>query len=849
MRNFKHLLMAVLLLTSTAIFAQTKLSGKVVDETNQPLPGASVVVEGTTTGTSTDFDGNFSFEVSNSNGAVIVSFVGYQNKTIAFKGTTNFGTVSLAPSSETLDEIVITATSFAIDRKTPVAVSTIKAEAIEVKLGTQEFPEILKSTPGVYATKAGGGYGDSRINLRGFESNNIGVLINGVPVNDMENGRVYWSNWAGLSDVTSAMQVQRGLGASKVAVPSIGGTINIISKSTDATKGGNITFATGNDGYRKYGATLSTGMMDNGFAVSVAGAKIYGDGYVDGTKFDGYNYFINISKEINDQHKLSFTAFGAQQEHGQRYNRFTIAQNRATEMGGKRYNPDWGYRNGQIENTSYNFYHKPQMSLNHYWYINDRTNLSTAVYASFGSGGGRRTVGSKFRDDDYKVGDFDTPIDFDRIVAENKANGSLGSTNIFSASMNSHQWVGILSTLKTDLTDNLTLSGGLDGRYYVGSHWYEVRDLLGGQYFLNTDSRDNTYNQALKVGDRYSKDYDGKVVKGGLFGQLEYTHNEDLSVFLSAAISNTQYSKEDFMKYAPNDPDRKSDKADFLGYSVKGGANYNIDETNNVFANIGYFSKAPFLTGNVFLSTSSTDLNADALNEKVFSAELGYGYRSSSFAANLNVYRTSWLDKSLTGSIQNPDPNGDRLNYNVAGLDALHQGVELDFRYNATEKLTLTGMVSLGDWQWKNDTEGVVEDESGAILETIEVFAKDLKVSDAAQTTFAFGLNYKLLPSTFMYIDYNHADDIYAKYYITDRNNSSNREDSWKMPSYDLVDLGINHKFMIGDFNASLNAKMNNIFNVEYVSDAYDGPTSSQSDATVYYGTGRTFSIGMKIKF
>ena len=175
-----------------------------------------------------------------------------------------------------------------------MAVSTIKAADIERKLGTQEFPEILKSTPGVYATKSGGGFGDSRITLRGFNSENVAVMINGVPVNDMENGRVYWSNWAGLSDVTSAMQVQRGLGASKVAVPSIGGTINILSKSTDVVKGGGISMTHGNDGYQKIGATVSTGLMDNGFAATIALSKVSGEGYVDGTQFDGYNYFVNF---------------------------------------------------------------------------------------------------------------------------------------------------------------------------------------------------------------------------------------------------------------------------------------------------------------------------------------------------------------------------------------------------------------------------------------------------------------------------------------------------------------------------------------------------------------------------
>ena len=367
MGNFKNWLVVVMLISTSIIYAQTKLSGKVVDETNQPLPGASIIVKGSSTGTTTDFDGNFSFDSSIASGTIVVSFVGYESKEVKFSGTTKLGSILLKPSAESLDEIVITATSFAIDRKTPVAVSTIRAEAIEMKLGTQEFPEILKSTPGVYATKQGGGYGDSRINLRGFSSENVAVMINGVPVNDMESGAVYWSNWAGLSDVTSAMQVQRGLGASKVAVPSIGGTINIISKSTDAETGGNITMSTGNDGYQKYGMTLSTGLMDNGLAITASAAKISGDGYVNGTQFSGVNYFLNVSKILNADHKLSFNVIGAQQTHGQRYNTRTIAQNRATEQGGKRFNPDWGYRNGQIENISFNFYHKPQISLNHDW--------------------------------------------------------------------------------------------------------------------------------------------------------------------------------------------------------------------------------------------------------------------------------------------------------------------------------------------------------------------------------------------------------------------------------------------------------------------------------------------------
>ena len=222
MKKIKQILTLALMLSAFSVAAQSTLTGVVKDASMQePLPGATIVEKGTSNGVSTDFDGNFTLNTKNSTGEIVVSYVGFVSTTIAFSANLDLGSISLESSELGLEEVQLFA-SVAVDRKTPVAVSTIKAADIELKLGTQEFPEILKSTPGVYATKSGGGYGDGRINLRGFSSENVGVLINGIPVNDMENGRLYWSNWAGLGDVTSSMQVQRGLGASRVAVPSIG---------------------------------------------------------------------------------------------------------------------------------------------------------------------------------------------------------------------------------------------------------------------------------------------------------------------------------------------------------------------------------------------------------------------------------------------------------------------------------------------------------------------------------------------------------------------------------------------------------------------------------------------------
>ena len=863
----KRLLALALFLTTSTFFAQGVITGTVIDsEMNSPLPGANIMVVGSTNGTVTDFDGNFTLEVKKGTGEIEISFIGYKSKVVPFSvqngATQKLDKVILSPDADALDEVLVTAYSLAIDRKTPVAVSTIKAADIALKLGTQEFPEILKNTPGVYSTRQGGGYGDARVNIRGFESENVAVMINGIPVNDMENGAVYWSNWAGLGDVTSTMQVQRGLGASKVAVPSIGGTINIVTKTTDVEEGGNIYSSVGNNGYFKYGMTYSTGLLDNGFAATVSASKIQGDGYVDGTQFDGYNYFLNLSQQINPDHLLSFTAFGAQQEHGQHYNRETIADYKRTEAGPKRFNADWGYKNGDVYNTSYNFYHKPQLSLNHYWTVSAKTEISTALYASFGSGGGRRTRGDKFSDVQYRLGGFDQPLNFDKIVDENIESGALGASDILYASKNSHEWYGILSTFKNYTTDKLTLSGGIDGRYYVGSHWYEITDLLGGAYYLNESSSDLNGGEGLIVGDKFGKDYDGNVLRGGVFGQAEYEITSDFNAFVAADISNTSYKVKNFMKYEPTDSERESESVDFLGYGVKGGANYNLDSRNNVFANVGYFSKAPFLT-NVFLNTTgSTEANADARNEKVFSAELGYGFRSPGFRGNLNVYRTSWIDKAITGSYPSPTDRNVRLFYNLAGVNALHQGVELDFSYNLTNEFKVSGMLSVGDWTWTNNVSATLKDEDGAIIyddaddldgdgdrepRTVNVYSEGLKVGDAAQTTFALGASYDFATSSTIFVDYNYAGDMYASYYVDSRSEAG-MGDTWKAPAYGLVDFGLRHKFDLASFDASLFGKVNNAFNTEYISDANDQGNGYQ-DALVYYGAGRTYSVSLKLNF
>jgi len=816
-------MVAVFSLFALTTFAQGTIKGVVVDaENDEALIGASVVVDGTTVGTVTNVNGEFSLLVDAGDIKLNISYIGYLDEAYTVKvsegQTNNLGEVQLKTDAVGINEVMVLA-SVAVARKTPVAVSTIAPQQIAEKLGTQEYPEILKSSPGVYATKQGGGFGDSRINIRGFDMTNTAVMINGIPVNDMENGWVYWSNWAGLSEVTRSMQLQRGLGASKLSIGSVGGTINVITKTTDAEKGGSVYTAIGNDGYKKSSFTVSTGLSEKGWAMSLSGAHTKGNGWADGTQFEGWSYFGSVSKRWTNQ-MLSFTIFGAPQRHGQRSSTQSIEQIQQPDKG-LRYNPEWGYKNGQVYNLRTNFYHKPQMSMNHYLTISDRTTLSTSAYYSFGTGGGTGGYGDN---QGAFYGYFkEGQIDFDRIVAENVANGNGGALAAMRASRNDHSWMGFLSNLQYAMDDNWEFSGGLDLRRYVGKHFREMTDLLGSD-FIYDDSDENNPNKIAKVGDKVAYWNDGIVSWQGVFGQAEYSKG-DLSSFLSASISNTGYQRIDYFSYLDSDPNQKSEKVNHMGFVVKGGANYNINEHHNVFGNVGYFQKAPKFDG-VFINYVN-DVNAGAKNEKTVAFEVGYGFKSKTFSANINAYYTNWKDKFFRRSIRQPD--GEFYSANIQGVNALHQGIEMDFNWKPIKGLYVSGMASLGDWTWQNDLVDVpIFDDNEVQIGTVDLFIAGLKVGDAAQTTAHLGVDYELFEGFKAGIDYHYYANLYADYDPTGRGDADKKGvQPWKVPTYGLFDANVRYNFKMGPFDATIYGNIINLTDEEYISDATDGKNNS----------------------
>lgn len=898
---------ATTLMTCTSVWADVLCQGTVIGDDGEPLIGASVYVPGTKIAVTTDIDGKFKISVPDGTGEITFEYVGCKSTQAAPRR--EMGTITLPTETQMLSDVVVTQ-SLARTRVTPVAISNVDAATIETKLGNQEFVEVLKTTPGVWATKDGGGYGDAKINMRGFKTVNIAALINGIPVNDMENGTVYWSNWAGLSDVTASIQTQRGLGAAIISSPSVGGTLNITTKTLDVKRGGNVFYGMGNDGMNHIGFSVSTGLMKNGWAVTLLGARKWGDGYVQGTDFDAYTYFLNVSKRINDKHQLSLTAFGSPQRHNRRQsqNGLTVEgwQEAKQYMDGEsmyRYNPTFGYdMNGQVRSSTLNVYHKPQISLNHIWQFNHKSSLSTAVYVSLSSGygsSGQARGSYNGRDltysDWYGVGSqthaitdlfrcADGTFDYAAIQRMNMAS-TTGSNMIMSKSVNSHKWFGLISTYKNQLIEKkLYLTAGVDFRYYIGKHKNIITDLYNGEYYMDDDSRENVRPennaaaadpnwkyQKLGVGDVVYRDYDGHTLQEGVYAQLEYHMFDDrLTAILAGSVNNTTYWRVGRFYY--DKEHGTSEKPNFWAGSIKGGANYNIDKHNNVYINGGYFTRAPFYQTGVFLQATTSDaVNPDPLNEKTGSIELGYEYHSPIFTGTFNAYYTKWLDKTTTRSTNLN--NGDRAYFNMSGVDARHMGLEFNFTYRPFTWMDVNGMLSLGDWQWDSNAVGYFYNSQGQPLANTStgelasgVMAPDharatlnqkgRKVGGSAQTTGALGLNFKPLKGWRVGFDWTFNARNYSDYTISSGDykagNVINVGNPWKIPFGQQLDLAASYRFNIGGLDATIFGNVYNLFNYNYVVDAYtaSGTEGNWRNAyQVFYSFGRTYAVRIKVHF
>ena len=836
------------------LLAQVSISGTVIDSvTLVPLSDVSITTPDGRQGSTTDHTGRFTVTVDEVIRGLKFSSVGYLTKRIDVDISpgqdTDLGMVMMNPAVIGLSEVSIIAPD-AVERKTPVAANTITSTRIEQRLGDEPLPEIMKLVPGVYATRQGGGSGDASVNIRGFKQENVALLLNGVPIGSVENGLVYWNNWMGLSDAAQRIQVQRGLGASNVALNSVGGTINIITKTTDVEPGGSVSYSVTDYGNSRFNLYLSTGRLDNNMAITFMGTRVSGPGYVDATYVDGWGYFLSVSKEFSKDHLLVFTALGSPERHGQR--NFRLSQSE-TDRYGITFNKDWGSYNGKVNNASENFYHKPYLSLNHYWTIGENGLLATSAYLSPGKGGGKWTetfAGNPWIFSYYNPsGQLDWESVYER-NAENEdiytlADGTDTSgyaVNIQTNFLASHIWTGLLSTYNHDFGDKFKLRAGIHGRYFKSKLQQKVRDLLGGDFFID----DFAYaidgvagrEQIRHVGDIVKVDNGAIVNFISGFAQGEFTTG-NLSAFAGGTVSGTWYRREDRYNYVD---DIQSAWVARPGADIKAGVNFNITENHNVYINGGFFSLAPyfkFVFGN-YTNVPTRDLR----NEKVKSAELGYGYNRSGTRLHLNAYLSLWQDKSVLTNEYNQfeDP------VMLQGLDALHRGVEAELSQRLGTWLRLSGLISIGDWKWKNDVSALLYNQDNVVVDTINVYADGLYVGDAPQFQAGVSAAFRILRMLGLSAQWVYYDRLYADFNPAARTDPGDRQQSYRLPSYSLLDLFAEYGFRLAGMDVYLNAGCYNVLDQKHIIRGEDGSSHDLQSFRGFWGFGRTFNIAAKVK-
>ena len=870
MKKITFYLVVSFLFVNVISFAQGTITGTINDsDLGGPLSGANIVEYGTDNGAITDFDGNFELTVVGDEGTLSISYLGYTTQTYVYElsdGVLVLEVITLEPDPNALSEVVVIGTGvvqLAAGRATPTAVSTISAEEIELRGGAnRDITESIAFTPSATVT-GNNGFGDSQLFLRGFDQTNIAVLLNGQPVNGMEDGKVYWSNWSGLSDIATTIEVQRGLGASRLAISSVGGTTNIVMKAADKKQGGFVRFTGANDSYMKATAGYDSGMNEKGWAFSVlldywqAHRK-----WSEGTYGQGQTYYFSVGYKASEKHNFNFLVTGSPQLHGQKW-----SQSKERIAANPKYNEHWGYLNEDgtdISSERQNFYHKPVANLNWDFTVSDKTTLSTVAYASWGRGGGTGPRGNgRIRTADVVVDGVTFPgqLDYPAIEEANTAigvGGDYGAPNgagyIRRGSMNNHAWYGLVSNLNHDFSDNLSASVGVDARFYKGDHFRQVVDLYGLTGWSNDRPDDavvtNTYEanpwstlfDYAPEEDRIAYDNSEQINYQGVFGQLEYA-TDKFTIFAQGAFSNQSYEREDRF-----DDGVKSDKISKTGYNIKGGLSYNINPDNTIFFNAGHYSRQPYLD-NVFNRNRGqiTEPVSPAVdNEQITSFEAGYHIKANRFRANFNAYATNWSDRTLSNFDRDdngtPDDDVDDFDITVLqrGITQFHTGAELDVYFRATDWLTINGFISGGSWYYKGEAEVSVynADTSAQIGETTNVDRDGIKVSTAPQFTTGIGFDAKIVEGLSIDARIKYNDNHYE---FTDVNTSKEDFKGVQLDSYALTNAGLTYRFNVGDNNMTFRA---NVFNV------FDKIAINQSDRFGYFITGgRTFNASMRYEF
>jgi iron complex outermembrane recepter protein len=914
------------------------VTGAVTNSSNgKPVAGANIIVNDSELGSAADENGNFTIEGDIERGiSITASAIGYEDLTLyADQQELNF---ELTASIVEMSELEVFASR--ASNKTAVAYSDVSKDELNLRLGSQDIPLAMNLIPSVYATNQGGGAGDARINVRGFNQRNVAIMINGIPVNDMENGWVYWSNWDGVADVTSSIQLQKGLSAQNLATPSIGGSMNIVTDAASQDQGGSFKQELGAYGFLKSSLSYNSGLiLDNKLALSASLVRKTGEGYYTGTWTDAWAYFLGGTYILNDKHSFQFYALGAPQRHGQNLYRQNIgvydkafaasldgysqdALDNVEEAGRdysqtsssvsnevaallgdqqfKMYTEYTGERHEKnLINERENFFHKPQVALNHYFTINENAKLISSLYWSGGMGGGSGTYGSM--NWDYTT--FSRRVNYDSTILENDSS-STGSFGILRNSNNRQTTLGLLSKLNYDVSSDLRAQVGIDYRSARIYHVKTIRDLLGGDYFSTSDSEFDADNGQGGLGDPVDYNFTNYVNWLGLFGQVEYSMDA-LKTYAMAGLTSVKYSHWNHFKDANNydysyvqaKDGSGLDFVEGLGdatgghandlfieadpittFQVKGGVLYELGsalsilnvipvvgkvyDNADVWFNFGLIDKAPIF--DQVIQDWDATMATDPKNEKFTAFEFGLNTQSNdgSLAGSFNLYNTAWNDRIATKVVQNQDGDDDIIY--LSGINQNHFGIETEFAAKINDMFRIDVGFGYGKWNFTDDATGTYRDSDNSEA-TYNYSIKDLPAGDMPQTSLNIGLTASPIDGSMIQLTYRFYTRNFADWSPTSREfsegDSPDRKYPWEAPDYGIMDLNVSYDipYEFNGINASVVLNVRNLLDEVYVQDALDNSrynaypfrinNHSANAAEVYLGMPTSYNLGLKINF
>ena len=668
-----------------------------------------------------------------------------------------------------------------------------------------------------FANAASFNFNVVRFRIRGYDADLFSTNMNGIAMENLDNGFTPFGLWGGLNDVMRNRTNAFGLQSNKFSFGSIGGATNLDTRASRQWKQTKIGYALSNRNYvHKFSFTKSTGFNAKGWAFSFSGSRRWADeGFTDGTYYDGWSGYLGIDKKINERHLLSFVAFATPTENGRQG---SSVQEMLDIAGTNFYNPYWGYQNGRKRNSSVGKTFQPLGILTHEWKINDKTTLTTAASYLFGD---RSTTALDWYNapdprpdyyrylpsyqedpmirqqvyDELKNDITKRQINWDGLYNANygnyetiqDANGVLGNTYsgkrsiyILEERVIHTNKVNVNTTFTTTINKHIDLTAGLSYENQKNHYFKRVNDLLGGQFYVDLNQfaeRDfpsnelagqndaNNPNRIVYQGDKVGYNYDINIQKATGWVQTN-VKLRGLDFFVGAENSYTNFWRVGHVRSGLflDNSYGKSAEHEFYNYAFKAGMTYKLAKMNYVFLNSRYETRAPFFD-NAYLAPRTRDFVQDNLrSEHISSVEAGYALITPTVKFRATGYYTKFEHQTNVLTFYN-DQLRSVVNYALSNIGKTHTGVELGTEVIIYKGLTANAAAGIGKFTYDTrQVATVTSDNSASIIAKDQIiYSKNFYVP-TPQQAYNVGLNYRSRKFWYVNLNYNHFESMWLDF-------------------------------------------------------------------------------------